>query len=157
MTAIICGGPEPRAQAACYGGCYEWCIASGWCSTAEDDLTDKQRSIIRRFQKRAGGIFPNDLREVGDWGLTESQRQMLASLDALEAASPRNRTARALATKGLIDWWPNDLEADWYDPVTYARLYPEPGHWHLMGEGNDVRALLTGGKSSLCRCVGGGA
>ena len=154
MTAIICGGPEPREQAACYGGCYEWCIASGWCHIKPEDLTPKQRSTIRRFQK-GGGIFPDDLREASDWGLSHAQQQMLISEEALASASPKSRTARALAAKGLIDWWPTGLDVDRYEPVTFKRLYPEPGHWHLMGEGNDARALLTGEQSGLCRCVRG--
>ncbi|HET8767102.1 MAG TPA: hypothetical protein VFM86_07220 [Pedococcus sp.] len=144
----ICGGPEPRAQRACYGGCYEWCYWSEACATPQGDLTEKMANQIRRFQKRAGGCFPNDLRTSGDFGLSRAMAKMLTEGKHREAGS-RNRTARAIERRGLIAWWADDLN-DMYNRDL-------PGHWHVMGEGATFIEKATGERDPLCACVGGAA
>src|SRR5689334_21948035 len=110
MSVIICGGPDPRSQKACYGGCYEWCFMGDICATPEADLTAEDVSRIRRLQRRGGGWYSNDLRTVPDFGLSPAMADMMCSR-SFDSAGPTNRTARALMRRGLLDWWPNDFEA----------------------------------------------
>lgn len=142
----ICGGPEPRTRAACYGGCYEWCYMADLCTIPKADLTAAQHREIRTFQRRSGGCFQNDLRTVNDFDLTPAMVRMMTSL-GYQSATSRNQTANAIERRGLIGWWGDDLD-DMYDKS-------KPGHWHLMGEGGNFLLVATGKEPSLCACVGG--
>lgn len=124
----ICGGPSPFEMKACYGGCYEWCIHP-LCSKTPDELTDKERRRIRRFQKRCGGFYLSDLRELSDFDVSPPMLAVLRELDELtgckgtmvKAADYGKRQVAALLRRDLI--WQVD------------------GEIHISGEGGYVVEL----------------
>ena len=121
VSGSICGGPDPGEMKACYGGCYEWC-SHPLCSKEPAELSEGERRRIRRFQKRCGGYYLTDLRELPDFHLSGSLLNALSLCQPI--GQPKPRQARALCKRGLLYEWGTE--------------------YHIMGEG--AQALELAGK-----------
>jgi hypothetical protein len=92
---------------------------------APDELTDKERRRIRRFQKACGGYYPNDLRRLEDFGVSE---RMLETLRML---------APTIGNTSMVS-----LSKSRAEPLIRRDLAWElEGKYHITGAGDFVLSL----------------